>query len=806
MSWWTVPVAPPITAINAVYLIFLEATANNYVYAVEPSSSISTISIVPTTESARDQGYIMIEKITQTYFQDHIKKFVPYEFWRLDSTPTEDGGGGGNLENYLQVFALTLDEIKQAIDEFTLIFDIDHCPPKYLKTIANLLNYPLESRDSTANQRVQLKSAVEWYKTKGASKGFVSILYAFGYHAEVIPLWTEHTEDNPYEVFTETIPGVARGNDPPNDYPLLIENGGTWFRSPHYGIRLKAIVGDSHLSIEWGSLTAGEIPITDEIISSEPDGTQTSFFGELGYTPLIAGSVTAATYVHGAPVTNLVDDSLGGLSGETLTAKVVDTTPNGILTSFGTDVSGSAINFPSEAGSIIAKIHLEDGTDDGVFATVTDDGLGVFADVPNGISGTVDYGTGEWHLDFAADVPREDTVIEFIYTTAFSGTINYDTGAWTLDFVTPPSYNADIILNYTYDWTNLVKEIGYHAAFYRMLDPLIKAGATLNYQFTNDDFWYMWRRIEFLRPVFAVLDWIEHGLEMYEWFSGPTENEPMTVNPVRREKGWYLGYCDLDDIQYTRLDPRLLGPNYLAIETVEFDPAPVVNPGSDAFGVVGVISQMNDTLANQWLYPGVTVTVQIGGNPYIVTDNGEGVFIGEDATVYGTLDYIAGTWELIFEGVNPDDGTDIVIEYNYTGDVPPCDRSGAFPRGSTALPFPHLRDPQEGYCHPPEDLFIDWYWFPEEEYQLPLLRNGMNLYPPAGPVPYIDHADFPSRGFKNALDEAGHANTFTREYGYSTRPLSLLKVVANPDPDEENWENQIIEWEAWTGPWENIGD
>jgi hypothetical protein len=189
-----------------------------------------------------------------------------------------------------------------------------------------------------------------------------------------------------------------------------------------------------------------------------------------------------------------------------------------------------------------------------------------------------------------------------------------------------------------------------------------------------------------------------------------------------------------------------------------------------------------------------------------VVDNGEGVLVGEDETVYGTIDYMTGDWELIFEGVNPDNPSVILVDYSYSTGIPPCDRSGAIPRGSTELPFPHVRDPQEGYCHPPEELDIDWYWLPEEQYQLPLTRDGMNLYPPAGPVPYIDHADFPSRGFTDASTDPGHANTLTREFGYATRPLSLLRVEANPPAEAENWENQGEPWENWTGPWENIGD
>jgi hypothetical protein len=343
-----------------------------------------------------------------------------------------------------------------------------------------------------------------------------------------------------------------------------------------------------------------------------------------------------------------------------------------------------------------------------------------------------------------------------------------------------------------------------------MIDELSAAGAVLRFYFTAEDFNYLFRRIEFLRPVFAVLDWLEFQFSMQEEYVVPEAPDPiMTVNPTRDEKGWYLGYCDLDDVTYTRLDTRLLGDN----------PNTLANPlGAGAPTVVSVVDEViasiasagvtsaSGTLANSWIYPAIEITVTIGAAAYTVLDNQEGVLVGEDETVYGTIDYLTGDWSLLFEGVSPDNGTDIVADYDYTVEVPPCDRSGTAPRGSTALPFPHLRNPQEGYCHPPEELDIDWYWLPEEEYQLPLLRNGMNLYPPAGPVPFIDHADFPSRGFENGAGDPDHANTLTRRYGYATRPLSLLRVEANPAADAENWENQDTPWESWTGPWESEGD
>jgi phage tail-like protein len=709
MAYPTPPPIPGIEGSGRIYVIDPLYAGQAVVFVVSPTTAQGRVSVIPVADTARDQANIMIQTITQTYFQDNIYQFIPYEYWRMDAKSTEEGGGDGALHAYTQVFAITLDEIKQAIDELPLIFDVEHCPSRYLRTIAELLAFPLEDTDTTSEQRRQLKTAIQWYQSKGSRRAFTAILYAFGFHAEMVPLWTED-----YAVFTDTIPGVSKGNDPPNDFPLLVENGGTWYRSPHYGVQLIGIVNDKHTTIEWG------------------DATQ----------------------------------------------------------------------------------------------------------------------------------QQQD------------------------------------------DFEALSEEVGYHAAWYQMVDELTEANAFLVYHFDTDEFNYIYRRLEFLRPVFAVLEWLQFLTEMQENVDIPEGEEPMmTANPIREEKGWYLGYCDQDDIQYTRLDERLLGPDYLTLTSPLMSGAPgvtdVVDEVTATVDGVGE-THISGTLANVWLIPGVLFTATIGAASVDITDveeltaiemidyetadgvetsfsgllmqvpiiptgitkievdygvgteevvlvddgvggitgtgvtgtisystgawtleftvpptdgsilvltylyqNTEGVLSAEG--IAGVLDYLTGAWWLDFEpGYEPDDTTDIVADYSYTTGVPPTDRSGVLPRGSAELPFPHVRDPQEGYCHPPEYFDIDWTWLPEEQYTLALTRDGMGLYPPAGPVSYVDHADFPSRGFTSDAT-AGHANTFTRQYGYSTRPLSLLKVEENPPDTSGNWENQTDNWEIITTNWEVWG-
>lgn len=604
-----IPSIPATQAQNSITIIEPILVSQQKVFVFSPTTEEQKIIVMTANEAARDQSNIIVQTITQDYFQNNLIKFVPHEWRRLDNTPKGNGGGEGDLGEFLNVFAITLDEIKQFIDDFTLLFDIDHCPTRYLIIIAKLLNFPLEETDSTEEQRRQLKTAISWYKSKGSRSAFEAFLYAFGFYANLVPLWTED-----YETFYETVPGVARGNNPPNDFPLLVENGGTWYRSPHFGVRLKAIIEDKHLFIEF------------------PEG------------------------------------------------------------------------FPSDI------------------------------------------------LD---------------------------------------------------EFNSRAEEIGKHWAFYEYVDTLVENGAYLRYNFTIDDFNYIYRRIEHIRPAFTVLDWLELTAGMYDFFTVEDGILETTVNPTREEKGWYLGYCDLDDITYTRLDSRLLGDNPLAVETPLFpidytSIDAMMSPVEDyvfpnvedmdgspplqtdvtdevAASITEAVWSAVGTLDYTWVYPNtIEFTVVVGGADITVTDNGEGVLSGSN--IDGIVDYLTGSWQLLFYVDQPDIGEDILVSYTYSHEsIPPVDRSGAMPRGSTELPFPHVRDPQRGICHPPEELLVFLYAELPDPYTFALTRDGMGVYPSSGAISFIDHSDFPSRGF-DAGSGADHANTFDRSTGYSDRPLSLLEV------------------------------
>jgi hypothetical protein len=91
-------------------------------------------------------------------------------------------------------------------------------------------------------------------------------------------------------------------------------------------------------------------------------------------------------------------------SRATTTAAVVDDTPDGVITSFGTDVAGTQLGAPVEVGSVAFTAIVSASN-----VVVTDQGDGTLSG-PNA-TGTISYGNGEWHIDFTGTPPDDTTDI-----------------------------------------------------------------------------------------------------------------------------------------------------------------------------------------------------------------------------------------------------------------------------------------------------------------------------------------------------------------------------------------------------------
>jgi phage tail sheath protein FI len=94
--------------------------------------------------------------------------------------------------------------------------------------------------------------------------------------------------------------------------------------------------------------------------------------------------------------------------GDPTLAETINTDPNDILVSFADSDSGGSVftNLPITPGSIDITATIGAAP-----FQITDDGAGVLSGTgPTGaISGTIDYATGEWTIDFDASDPPDDT-------------------------------------------------------------------------------------------------------------------------------------------------------------------------------------------------------------------------------------------------------------------------------------------------------------------------------------------------------------------------------------------------------------
>jgi hypothetical protein len=198
---------------------------------VHGTSELQTaISIYTQKESWNTK--IEVYKEQCNVYRPIILKYLPDEFAAKDVSD--------DLRQFLQVVAFSMDEFYCFIKDFTTIFDPDKCDPKYLKHLAKLINYPLNTRSfdsevpsireaAVGRARRQLRQAVEVYKRKGLHEAFKILFYSLGYYIEVVELWT-----NNYKTFH---PEVPKGES--LYHPERNPNG--WYKSPYFTVNLFSI-------------------------------------------------------------------------------------------------------------------------------------------------------------------------------------------------------------------------------------------------------------------------------------------------------------------------------------------------------------------------------------------------------------------------------------------------------------------------------------------------------------------------------------------------------------------------------------
>ena len=84
---------------------------------------------------------------------------------------------------------------------------------------------------TTEQKRLAIKQALSWYRVKGRERAYQILLHVYGLQAEITPLWT-----NNYGDFWDSPQGT------------LIEDGGTWYITPHYALDLMRFTDQGAIS------------------------------------------------------------------------------------------------------------------------------------------------------------------------------------------------------------------------------------------------------------------------------------------------------------------------------------------------------------------------------------------------------------------------------------------------------------------------------------------------------------------------------------------------------------------------------
>ena len=91
----------------------------------------------------------------------------------------------GDLRSFLNVTAPTLDELKELIDRFPRIFDVDVCEERWLPYLANLVGMPFDGTADPMAQRRLIKEAVPIYRRKATIPAIRRSLTDIGWSGEL---------------------------------------------------------------------------------------------------------------------------------------------------------------------------------------------------------------------------------------------------------------------------------------------------------------------------------------------------------------------------------------------------------------------------------------------------------------------------------------------------------------------------------------------------------------------------------------------------------------------------------------------
>ena len=91
----------------------------------------------------------------------------------------------GDLDIFLSIIGLTLDELKERIDRIPRLASPRHCPPDFLVYLAALVGAEYDPRASPTPQRQRIREAIERYRRNGTTLGLDRELGRLGWDGEI---------------------------------------------------------------------------------------------------------------------------------------------------------------------------------------------------------------------------------------------------------------------------------------------------------------------------------------------------------------------------------------------------------------------------------------------------------------------------------------------------------------------------------------------------------------------------------------------------------------------------------------------
>lgn len=111
------------------------------------------------------------------YFEDKLLELLPGLYHKEDAE--------GELRAFLNIPAATLNELKDRIDRFPELFDVDRCEPRFLPLLAEIVGYRFDPLGDAKRQRREIRQAIEFYRRKGSIPAIGRSLHRVGWEGRV---------------------------------------------------------------------------------------------------------------------------------------------------------------------------------------------------------------------------------------------------------------------------------------------------------------------------------------------------------------------------------------------------------------------------------------------------------------------------------------------------------------------------------------------------------------------------------------------------------------------------------------------